>query len=139
MVIMNSNFYHRRYLQMANMNKAETEKSTSMKSSSTHASKTNMNGKSANTSTSVNEKIGKAMHLVNEARTQKINETLETIDKTLEQGKEQYNDYRMKTRKKLSALQSRVSQRVQDKPVQTLLTVGIFGMILGFLVRGRRK
>lgn len=124
---------------MANMNKAETEKSTSMKSSSTHASKTNMNGKSANTSTSVNEKIGKAMHLVNEARTQKINETLETIDKTLEQGKEQYNDYRMKTRKKLSALQSRVSQRVQDKPVQTLLTVGIFGMILGFLVRGRRK
>lgn len=124
---------------MANMNKAETEKSTSMKSSSTHANKTNMNGKSANTSTSVNEKIGKAMHLVNEARTQKINETLETIDKTLEQGKEQYNDYRMKTRKKLSALQSRVSQRVQDKPVQTLLTVGIFGMILGFLVRGRRK
>ncbi len=86
-----------------------------------------------------NEKIAKALKLVNEARDEKITASKESISSAIEDGKETFENYRSIAKDRLKESMQSAETRVTANPFKYMLGAGIFGLILGFLLSGRRK
>ncbi len=86
-----------------------------------------------------NEKIAKALKLVNEARDEKITASKESLNSAIEDGKETFENYRSMAKDRFNQSMQSAETRVTANPFKYMLGAGIVGLILGFLMSGRRK
>ena len=88
---------------------------------------------------SPNQKISKAMKLVNEAREQKMTESKKSIQSAIDEGRKTLEDYRVRVKDQFNTSLSTAETRVKENPLRAMLGAGIVGLILGVLFFGRRS
>lgn len=88
---------------------------------------------------SANEKIAKAMELVNQAREQKMDETKATINETISKGKKQAKIYADQANQVYHESKEATEKSISHHPFTWLAGAGIIGLILGFLFSSSKK
>ncbi len=90
------------------------------------------------TETTPNEKISKAVNLVNEARAQKVDAVRENLRENIDTGRKRVEDFADQTRSQYYETREMTEKTLKDNPFLAVFTASILGLLLGFLF-GRKK
>lgn len=88
--------------------------------------------------TTPNEKISKAVNLVNQAKNQKIETTKESLKTQWDTGVEKAQEYKAELDTQWHKNREMAEQRIKDRPFYFVAGATLLGVILGFLLGKKR-
>ncbi len=86
------------------------------------------------TSSSVEEKLSKAMDMANRAKNQKISEAKKELLDTYHDTQERYEDLKSQATEMIESSRKSVEENVESHPYRFILGAGLLGLAIGFLM-----